>query len=144
MHASRRHAAAAVLAVMIAVGALELCAVASTSTSSASTSVPAGASILPRVAQSTAPLAVLITTRMLTPKVQRTVRFTGYATYIFHAPKGRGIVSASARITGATAHAVKIRRRTISHNRLRYTVRLVFAGEQGNPGKLVVRLGTVA
>jgi hypothetical protein len=89
-------------------------------------------------------LAVLLTTHTVRPKVQRTVRFTGYATYTFAAPKGRRIVSASAKIVGAQAHAVAIRSRTVSRNRRSYTVRLVFPGEQGNPGKLVVRLGTVA
>jgi hypothetical protein len=88
--------------------------------------------------------AVRITTLTVIPRIQRTARFTGYATYIFSAPKGRRIVSATARIAGAQAHAVAIRRRTISRNRTRYTVNLVFPGEQGNPGRLIVRLGTVA
>jgi hypothetical protein len=89
-------------------------------------------------------LLVLLTTRTVVPKVQRTVHFTGYATYTFAAPRGRKIVSASARILGAEAHAVAIGRRTVSMDRKRYTVKLVFPGEQGNPGKLRVTLGTVA
>ncbi len=105
------------------------------------TGFPAGDSILPRTVQ--AGLAVLITTRTVTPKVQRTVRFNGYATYTFLAPRGRRIVSASARIVGAQPHSVAIRRRSITRKRTRYTVSLIFPGEQGNPGKLVVRLGTV-
>ena len=87
---------------------------------------------------------MLITKHTLIPKAQRTVHFTGYATYAFSAPRGRRIVSASARIVGAAAHAVAIRSRAISRDRKRYTVRLVFPGEQGNPGKLVVILGSVA
>jgi hypothetical protein len=87
--------------------------------------------------------AILITTHRLTPKVQRTVRFTGYATYRFNTPPKRRIASATARIVGAQAHAVKISATSISRNHKRFTVKLVFPGEQGNPGKLVVRLGTV-
>lgn len=79
----------------------------------------------------------------MTPKVQRTVRFTGYATYRFDARPKRRIVSASARIVGARAHAVKISTTGLSHNHKHFTVKLVFPGEQGNPGKLVVRLDTV-
>jgi hypothetical protein len=86
--------------------------------------------------------AILITTYRLTPKVQRTVRFTGYATYAINTRPDRRIVSASARIVGAQAHAVKIAATAISRNRKRFTAKLVFPGEQGNPGKLVVRLGT--
>jgi hypothetical protein len=136
MPATRRHAAVIVLASIVAAASLEPGAL-------ASTAFPARASVLPRTSQLDAGLAVLITKRTVIPKIQRTIGFTGYATYTFSAPKGRRIVSASARITGATEHAVAIRRRTISHNRMRYTVGLVFPGEQGNPGKLVVRLGTV-
>jgi hypothetical protein len=88
--------------------------------------------------------SVLITTRTVIPKVQRTVRFTGYATYTFAAPAGRRILAASARIVGAQRHAVTIHSRSVSSNLERYTVNLVFAGEQGNPGKLVVRLATIA
>jgi len=82
-----------------------------------------------------------VTTRTLTPKVQRTVGFDGYATYVFRAPKGRRIVSASARVTGAS-HDARVRRTSISSNRTRFTVQLFFPGEQGSPGKLVVRLRT--
>jgi hypothetical protein len=89
-------------------------------------------------------LAILVTTRSLVPKVQRTVGFNGFATYTFAAPRGRRIVSASARIVGAQTHAVTIRRRSVSRSHTRYTVSLEFPGEQGNPGKLTVRLGTVA
>ncbi len=80
-----------------------------------------------------------LTTRTLTPKVQRTVGFNGYATYVFHAPKGRRILSASARISGKSRAAL-VRHASISHNHARFTVQLVFRGEQGTPGKLVVRL----
>ncbi len=84
------------------------------------------------------------TTYTVTPKAQRTVRFTGYATYTFKAPAGRRIVEASARIVGAQAHAVKITGRTIATGHASFTVTLVFPGEQGKPGKLVVRLLTIA
>jgi hypothetical protein len=87
--------------------------------------------------------AILITTYRLTPKAQRTVRFTGYATYRFNTRPKRRIMSASARIVGARAHAVKISATSVSRNHKRFTVKLIFPGEQGNPGKLVVRLGTV-
>ncbi len=87
--------------------------------------------------------AILITTYKLTPKVQRTFRFTGYATYVFNTRPKRRIASATARILGAQAHAVKISATVISRNHKHFTVKLVFPGEQGNPGKLVVRLGTV-
>jgi hypothetical protein len=136
MYAAKRHAAVIALAGIVAAGTLAPGAPGSIA-SSASASVP------PQAPQFKAGLAVLITTRTVTPKIQRTVGFTGYATYTFSAPRGRRIVSASARISGAEAHAVAIRRRTISRNRTRYTVSLVFPGEQGDPGKLVVRLGTV-
>jgi hypothetical protein len=86
--------------------------------------------------------AILITTYRLTPKVQRTVRFTGYATYAFNTRPKRRIASATARIVGAQAHAVRISATGISRNRKRFTVKLVFPGEQGNPGKLVVQLST--
>jgi hypothetical protein len=89
-------------------------------------------------------LVVLLTKRTVTPKAQRTVHFTGYATYAFSAPRGRRIVSASARIVGAEPHAVAIAGRVVSRDRKRYIVKLVFPGEQGNPGKLVVILGSVA
>jgi hypothetical protein len=134
---TRRHATAAVLAGTIAAGALGSGALA-VSSSLANTSPTH------HTGRFKTYLAVLVTTRTVVPRIQRTVRFTGYATYVFHAPKGRRIVSASARITGAEAHAVKIRGRTIARNHTRYTVNLVFPGEQGNPGRLVVRLGTVA
>ncbi len=52
-------------------------------------------------------------------------------------------MSATARIVGAQAHAVKISATSISHNHKHFTVKLVFPGEQGSPGKLVVRLDTV-
>ena len=104
----------------------------------ASTSSAAG------IAAQKAGLAIIVTTRTIQPKVRRTVGFTGYASYAFLAPKGRRIVSASARIVGGEAHALRIRSGAISQNRTRYTVSLVFPGEQGAPGKLVVRLGTVA
>ncbi len=87
--------------------------------------------------------AILITTYRLTPKVERSARFTGYATYSFSTRPKRRIVSATARIVGAQAHAVRISATSISRNHKRFTVKLVFPGEQGNPGKLVVRLGTV-
>jgi hypothetical protein len=91
---------------------------------------------------SSAPAILVVTTYRLTPKVQRTVHFTGYATYAFNTRPKRRIVSAGARIFGAQAHAVEIVATAISRNRKRFTVKLVFPGEQGNPGKLVVRLGT--
>ncbi len=87
--------------------------------------------------------AILVTTYRLTPKAQRTVGFTGYATYRFSTRPKRRIVSATARIVGAQAHAVRIGATSVSRNHKRFTVKLVFPGEQGNPGKLVVRLGTV-
>lgn len=90
-----------------------------------------------------APAIIIITTYRLTPKVQRTVRFTGYATYSFNTRPKRRIVSTSARIVGAQAHAVKINATSVSRNHKRFTVKLIFPGEQGKPGKLVVRLGTV-
>jgi hypothetical protein len=90
----------------------------------------------------TAP-AILITTYRLTPRVQRTVHFTGYATYRFNTRPKRRIMSATARIVGAQAHAVKISSASVSLNRRHFTVKLVFPGEQGRPGKLVVVLGTV-
>lgn len=108
----------------------------------ANASFPTSAST-PQAPPLKAGLAVLITTRTVIPKIQRTVGFTGYATYTFSAPRGRRIVSASARIAGADAHAVAIRHSSISHKRTRYTVSLIFPGEQGNPGKLVVHLGTI-
>jgi hypothetical protein len=131
-----RRATAITLASIVAGGA-------STSVAHAQTSSAASPSAFPSPTQLKAGLAVLVTTRTVTPKIQRTVRFTGYATYTFSAPRGRRIVSASARIIGGEPHAVAIRHRTVSHNRERYTVSLIFPGEQGNPGKLLVRLGTV-
>ena len=90
-------------------------------------------------------LPIIITTRTVSkPKVQRTVGFNGYATYVFKAPRGRRIVTASARIVGGQAAAVKIRGRSLARNGKSYTVNLIFPGEQGTPGRLVVRLGTVA
>jgi hypothetical protein len=136
MRATRRHAAVIALASTIAAGALGPGAL-------ASTAMPPHASVLPRTPQLEAVLAVLVTKRTVIPKVQRTIGFTGYAMYTFSAPRGGRIVSASARIVGAAAHAVAIRRKAISHNRTRYTVSLVFPDEQGKTGKLVVRLGTV-
>ena len=87
--------------------------------------------------------AVRTTTTTVTPRVQRTVKFNGYATYTFSAPRGRRIVTASARVTGSS-RAVRIQSRVISANRTRYTVKLIFPGEQGNAGKLIVRLGTLS
>ncbi len=103
---------------------------------------PAGVHV--RVSRLDESLVVLLSTHRVVPRVQRSVGFTGYATYSFAAPRGRHIVSASARIRGAQANAVKIRRATVSRGGRRYTVSLIFPGEQGNPGRLVVRLGTVA
>jgi hypothetical protein len=109
----------------------------------AATAVPGAASSARRAGSAPAILTTTTTTYRLTPKVQRTVRFTGYATYRFNARPHRRIVSATARIVGAQAHAVKISAAGISHNHKHFTVKLVFPGEQGNPGRLVVRLNTV-
>ncbi len=81
-----------------------------------------------------------VKTYKVVPKVQRTVRSTGYATYVFKAPAGHRILSANALIVGAQRHAVAIVGRAITNQLTRYTVKLVFPGEQGNPGKLVVKL----
>lgn len=83
---------------------------------------------------------VLVKVYKVVPKIQRTVRSTGYATYVFKAPAGHRILSANARIVGAQRHAVAITRHAIANNLTHYIVKLVFPGEQGNPGKLVVRL----
>jgi hypothetical protein len=83
---------------------------------------------------------VIVKTYKVVPRPQRTVRHTGYATYVFSAPAGHRIVSATARVVGAQRHAVAISARAITNQLTRYTVKLVFPGEQGNPGKLVVRL----
>lgn len=137
MSSSRYQATVAAAGVLLTAGTLGPSAIAGTP----SLAVGSGA---PRIVHAEAHPKVRITTLTLTPKVQRTVRFNGYATYTFHAAGGRRIVNASARITGAEAHAVKIQRTTVSRNHTRYTVSLVFPGEQGNPGKLIVRLGTIA
>jgi hypothetical protein len=137
MTVTKAHAAALALIGALAAGAPPAAALAS-ETSAAASAPTVGA------AKVKGGLAVLLTTRTVVPKIQRTVHFTGYATYTFLAPRGRRIVSASARILGAEPHAVAIRSRTVSHDRVRYTVKLVFPGEQGNPGKLRVVLGTVA
>jgi hypothetical protein len=81
-----------------------------------------------------------VTTRTLIPRAQRTVGFNGYATYVFSAPKGSRIVSASAQIAGGESGAVVIQRRVISRSHTHFTVSLVFPGEQGTPGRLVIRL----
>jgi hypothetical protein len=104
----------------------------------------AGAAATPSATSARRAPAVLVKTYKLVPKVQRTVRSTGYATYVFKAPPGRRIVSARASIVGAQRHAVAIRGRAITGQLTSYTVSLVFPGEQGNPGKLVVRLATIA
>jgi hypothetical protein len=88
--------------------------------------------------------AVTVKTYKLVPRVQRTVRSTGYSTYAFSAPAGQRILSANARIVGAQRHAVVIRSRAITSSLTRYVVKLAVPGEQGNPGKLVVRLAIVA
>jgi hypothetical protein len=137
IHATRRHAATLILALTVGM-------VTTAPAALAGTSLSASASLAPRSGELRSVPAVLVTTRTVTPRVQRTVRLTGYATYTFTAPTGRRIFSASARIVGADPHAVEIRRRTVAQNRTRYTVNLVFPGEQGNPGKLVVRLATIA
>jgi hypothetical protein len=136
MRATRLHAAALALAGTLAVTAP---ATATLTGGSLLASTAAGGT-----AKAKSGLAILITKRTVVPRVQRTIRFTGYATYMFSAPRGRRIVSASARIVGAQAHAVKVLARAISRHATRYTVKLVFPGEQGNPGRLVVVLGTVA
>jgi hypothetical protein len=105
---------------------------------------PATSAPLATTAKVRGGLLVLLTKRTVVPKIQRTVHFTGYATYGFSAPRGRRITSASARIVGAEPHAVTIRSRAVSRDHRRYTVKLVFPGEQGNPGKLVVIIGSVA
>jgi hypothetical protein len=114
-----------------------------TGASMSATLADAAASHSPRATRSKAGQSVLLTTRTVIPKVQRTVHFNGYATYTFSAPGNRRIVSVSARIVGAQAHAVKIASRALSRDRERYTVGLVFPGEQGKPGKLVVRIASV-
>jgi hypothetical protein len=83
---------------------------------------------------------VLLKTYTVVPKVQRTVHFTGYATYVFKAPAGKYIVEATSRIVGAQRRAVAITSKLIANKLTSYTVKLVFPSEQGNPGKLVVRL----
>jgi hypothetical protein len=87
--------------------------------------------------------AVLITTYRLTPKVQQTIRFNGYATYRFNTRPKRRIVSATARTIGAQTHSVRISSAAVSPNRKHFTVKLLFPAEQGRPGKLVVVLSTV-
>jgi hypothetical protein len=110
----------------------------------AGTPLSARALALSHAPQLKAGVIVLVTKRTVVPKIQRTVGFTGYATYTFSAPRGRRIVSASARITSTGVHAVTISHMTISHKRMRFTVNLIFPGEQGNPGKLVVLLSTIS
>ena len=95
-------------------------------------------------AQAAKKIKVTTTTVTKTPKVQSTVHFNGYATYVFRPAKGRRIVGAAARIVGGTKNAVGIRSRRLSTTGLTYTVKLVFPGEQGTPGRLVVTLRTVA
>ena len=138
MTVTKAHAAALALIGALAAGAPPAAALAGETSAAANAPAVVGA------AKVKGGLAVLLTTRTVVPKIQRTVHFMGYATYTFRAPRGRRIVSASARILGAEPHAVAIRSRTVSHDRGRYTVKLVFPGEQGNPGKLRVTLGTVA
>jgi len=96
---------------------------------------------LPAAAAAT---AVRVVTHTLTPRIQRTVGFNGYSTYTFSAPRGRRIVTASARISGGSSRAVRISGRRVSANGTRLTVNLVFPGEQGRPGRLIVTRGTRA
>jgi hypothetical protein len=133
MKAIRRLAPALAVATVIVAGA----------PGSALLDSPASASTA-RTAKAQRRSNVLVTTRTVIPKVQRTVHSTGYATYTFAAPAGRRILTASARIVGAQRHAVAIRGRTVSSDLQHYTVSLVFPGEQGKPGRLVVRLVTAA
>ncbi len=121
--------------------ALALLAVAALALTGALTAAPAGASGSP--AHASRSTRVIVKTYKVVPKPQRTVRSTGYATYVFSAPTGHRILSATARIVGAQRHAVAISGRAITNQLTRYTVKLVFPGEQGNPGKLVVRLALV-
>jgi len=99
--------------------------------------------IVTPAAQAATEIKVTTTTITKTPRVQRTVHFNGYATYVFAPPRGRRIVAAGARIVGGTKKAVAIRSRKLSTTGTRYTVKLIFPGEQGTPGKLVVTLRTV-
>src|SRR6185312_15166267 len=119
--------------------ALALLAVVALALTGALTATPAGASgsVAHASRRST---HVLVKTYKVVPKPQRTVHSTGYATYVFSAPAGHRILTATARIVGAQRHAVAISGRAITNQLTRYTVKLVFPGEQGNPGKLVVRL----
>jgi hypothetical protein len=141
MIATRAHTAALALVGALAVGTLVIGA---PPIAALAGETPAAAQPLASAAKVKGGLAVLLSTRTVIPKIQRTVHFTGYATYTFRAPRGRRIVSASARIVGAEPHSVAIRNRTVSGDRERYTVKLVFPGEQGNPGKLRVVLGSIA
>jgi hypothetical protein len=131
------------LALAVALGVVLLPATLAPATSAAA-SASAGASSLPQATSLQSTVTVLITTKTLIPKPKRTVHFTGYATYTFAAPRGRRIVKASARISGAEEHAVRISRQSLSAGNTRYIIKLVFPNEQGNPGKLTVRLSTVA
>lgn len=121
----------------LALAAIAACAVAlaGLSTGTAGASGPA--------ARASRGSRIFVKTYKVVPKVQRTVRSTGYATYVFTAPTGHRILNASARIVGARRHAVAITSHTIGSRLTRYTVKLVFPGEQGNPGKLVVQLALV-
>ncbi len=122
--------------------AIAVFAVAALALTSALTAAPAGASgsVAHASRRST---RVIVKTYKVVPKPQRTVHSTGYATYVFSAPAGHHILTATARILGAQRHAVAISGRAVTNQLTRYTVKLVFPGEQGNPGKLVVRLALV-
>lgn len=121
--------------------ALALLAGAALAPIGALTAAPAGASgSLAHAARGT---RVLVKTYKVVPRPQRTVHHTGYATYVFSAPAGHRILTATARIVGAQRHAVAIAGRALTNQLTRYTVKLIFPGEQGNPGRLVVRLALV-
>jgi hypothetical protein len=76
--------------------------------------------------------------RTLAPAPTSTRGFDGYQTYVVRAPAGKVILQGFATLSGGLTGSVVIRSTKATPSR--YTVKLVFPGEQGRVGRLNVRV----
>jgi hypothetical protein len=75
-----------------------------------------------------------------TPKIRRTVRFTGFGTVVVKAPKGTTAVAGTFTLRGNDRCAIVVQSAQVVLRQNAYVISFTAPGEQGNPGKLKVTL----
>jgi hypothetical protein len=78
--------------------------------------------------------------RTFTPKPSSTEGFTGYETIAVRSPAGTAPVVGTFKLTGNNPCSVVVTSAKIDLSRNSYLVKMMFPGEQGNPGNLKITL----